>query len=83
MLAAVLALASSVSWGLADFMGGLQSRRHALLAVLLVSQLTALAYVVIAVLAGADTAHDARATLWAVGGASRSSRSTARCRSAR
>ncbi len=70
MLAAVLALASSVSWGLADFMGGLQSRRHALLAVLVVSQLTALAFVVIAVLAGADTGHDARATLWAVGGAS-------------
>ena len=69
MLAAVLALASSVTWGLADFMGGLQSRRHALLAVLLVSQVVALVLVVVAVLAGADTGHDARATAWAVGGA--------------
>jgi drug/metabolite transporter (DMT)-like permease len=69
LLAAVLALASSVTWGLADFMGGLQSRRHALLAVLLVSQVVAFALVAIAVLAGADTGHDARATAWAVGGA--------------
>jgi drug/metabolite transporter (DMT)-like permease len=69
LLAAVLALASSVTWGLADFMGGLQSRRHALLAVLLVSQVVALVLVVVAVLAGADTGHDARATAWAVGGA--------------
>ena len=51
MLAAVLALASSVSWGIGDFIGGLQSRRHALLAVLVLSQLVALTLVVIAVLA--------------------------------
>lgn len=69
MLAAVLALASSVAWGVGDFMGGLQSRRHALLAVLVVSQLVAFALVVIAVLAGVDTGHDARATAWAAGGA--------------
>jgi drug/metabolite transporter (DMT)-like permease len=70
VLAAVLALASSISWGTADFLGGLQSRRHALLAVLLVSQAVALAILVVAVLAGAPTEHDTAATLWAasVGG---------------
>jgi drug/metabolite transporter (DMT)-like permease len=67
VLAAVLALASSVSWGTADFLGGLQSRRHALLAVLVVSQAVALAILVIAVLAGAPTEHDAAATAWAAG----------------
>jgi drug/metabolite transporter (DMT)-like permease len=65
VLAAVLALASSLSWGTADFLGGLQSRRHALLAVLVVSQAVALAILVIAVLAGAPTEHDAAATAWA------------------
>jgi uncharacterized membrane protein len=65
VLAAVLALASSISWGTADFLGGLQSRRHALLAVLVVSQAVALALLVIAVLAGAPTEHDAAATAWA------------------
>jgi drug/metabolite transporter (DMT)-like permease len=70
VLAAVLALASSISWGTADFLGGLQSRRHALLAVLVVSQTFALAILVAAVLAGAPTEHDTAATLWAasVGG---------------
>ena len=67
MLAAVLALASSISWGTADFLGGLQSRRHALLAVLLVSQTVALTILMIAVLAGAPTEHDTAATLWAAG----------------
>jgi drug/metabolite transporter (DMT)-like permease len=65
VLAAVLALASSLSWGTADFLGGLQSRRHALLAVLVVSQAVALAILVIAVLAGAPTEHDGAATAWA------------------
>ena len=81
MLAAVLALASSVSWGIGDFMGGLQSRRHALLAVLLISQLVALTLVVIAVLAGADivTTPARRCGRWAAprSGSPGSSRSTA------
>jgi uncharacterized membrane protein len=34
VLAAVLALASSLSWGFSDFLGGFQSWRVALLAVL-------------------------------------------------
>ena len=65
MLAAVLALASSLSWGLSDFLGGFQSRRHHVLAVMLLSQGLALAILVVAVLAGAPTEHDAAATAWA------------------
>ena len=67
MLAALLALASSLSWGLSDFIGGLQSRRHALLAVLLLSQGVALVVLVVAVAAGVPTEHDATATAWAAG----------------
>jgi drug/metabolite transporter (DMT)-like permease len=67
VLAAVLALASSLSWGTADFLGGLQSRRHALFAVLVVSQSVALAILLFAVLAGAPTDHDTAATVWAAG----------------
>jgi drug/metabolite transporter (DMT)-like permease len=65
MLAAVLALASSLCWGLSDFLGGFQSRRHHVLAVMLLSQGLALAILVAAVLAGAPTEHDAAATAWA------------------
>jgi drug/metabolite transporter (DMT)-like permease len=65
MLAAVLALASSLSWGLSDFLGGLQSRRNHVLAVMLLSQGLALAILVAAVLAGAPTQHDAASTAWA------------------
>ena len=65
MLAALLALASSLSWGLSDFLGGFQSRRHQLLAVLLLSQGFSLAIVTVAVLAGAPTQHDGAATAWA------------------
>jgi drug/metabolite transporter (DMT)-like permease len=43
LLAVALGLGSSLCWGLADFFGGLQSRRRSLLAVLLVSQVLALA----------------------------------------
>jgi uncharacterized membrane protein len=67
MLAAVLALASSLSWGLSDFLGGFQSRRHQVLAVMLLSQGLALAILVVAVLAGAPTEHDAASTAWAAG----------------
>jgi drug/metabolite transporter (DMT)-like permease len=67
MLAAVLALASSLSWGLSDFLGGFQSRRHPLLAVMVLSQGFAFALVVVAIAAGAATEHDTAATLWAAG----------------
>ena len=65
MLAAVLALASSLCWGFSDFLGGFQSRRHHVLAVMLLSQGLALAILVVAVLAGAPTEHDAASTAWA------------------
>ncbi len=42
MLALVLALGSSLCWGMSDFLGGLQSRRQPLLAVMLISQGAAL-----------------------------------------
>jgi drug/metabolite transporter (DMT)-like permease len=67
LLAALLALASSLCWGLSDFLGGFQSRRHHVLAVMLLSQGLALALLVVAVLAGAPTEHDAAATAWAAG----------------
>src|SRR5829696_4213876 len=67
MVAALLALASSVSWGLSDYLGGVQSRRNALLAVLVLSQGVALALLVGAVAAGAPTEHDTTATLLAAG----------------
>jgi len=38
MLGVALALAASVSWGISDFIGGLQTRRFSALSVLLVSQ---------------------------------------------
>jgi drug/metabolite transporter (DMT)-like permease len=49
MLAVVLGLASSVSWGLADFLGGLQSKRVNVLAVLLISQAVGLVAVVVGI----------------------------------
>jgi drug/metabolite transporter (DMT)-like permease len=65
VLAAALALASSLSWGLADFLGGFQSRRHAVVAVMLLSQSVALGLILIFILGGAPTEHDAAATAWA------------------
>lgn len=47
MTALALALASSLCWGVADFLGGIQSRRHPVLTVLLVSQLAGLVGLVI------------------------------------
>jgi drug/metabolite transporter (DMT)-like permease len=67
MLAAALALASSLSWGLSDFLGGFQSRRHSLLAVLVLSQGLALVALVAVVAAGAPAGHDTAATAWAAG----------------
>ena len=45
MLAAALALGSSLTWGGADFFGGLISRRRTVLAVLLISQAVGLALI--------------------------------------
>ena len=54
MLAVALAFASSVCWGTADFMGGLQSRRQHLVTVLLVAQGAAMALAAALVLASGD-----------------------------
>jgi drug/metabolite transporter (DMT)-like permease len=67
MLAAVLALSSSLLWGSADFAGGLLTRRRAVLAVLLVSQAGAVA-VALALLAAAGGAGPrAAGVAWGVG----------------
>ena len=67
MVAALLALASSVCWGLSDFVGGFQSRRHHLVAVMLLSQAVAFVILIAVVLAGAPIEHDSAATAWAAG----------------
>ena len=65
MLAVALGLSSSLCWGLADFFGGLQSRKRAALAVLLVSQGVALALLVpFAFIVGGEL-PTATATGWA------------------
>ena len=65
MLAVGLGLASSLCWGLADFFGGLQSRRRALVAVLLVSQVIALTLLGLFALAFAGEGPSAEAAAWA------------------
>ena len=70
MLAVALGLGSSLCWGLADFFGGLQSRKRAMLAVLLVSQGVALLLLLPLALALADEGPSAAAVGWAaLGGA--------------
>jgi drug/metabolite transporter (DMT)-like permease len=55
MLGIALAFASSVAWGVSDFLGGLQSRRISVLTVLLVSQPVGLVLaLVVALAAGGD-----------------------------
>src|SRR4051794_38276988 len=49
VFAIVLGLAASVSWGVGDFLGGLQSRRMPVVAVVLGSQLAGLALVAVIV----------------------------------
>jgi drug/metabolite transporter (DMT)-like permease len=49
VLAVVLGLSSSLFWGLGDFLGGLQSRRVRVLAVLLVSQASGLTAIAIGI----------------------------------
>ena len=70
MLAVALGLGSSLCWGLADFFGGLQSRKRAMLAVLLVSQCVALLLLLPLALALADEGPSAAAVGWAAMGGS-------------
>ena len=61
----MLAFASSLSWGTADFMGGLQSRRRSLVTVLLVAQLVAATLATIYVVASGDPFPDVQPALLA------------------
>src|SRR2546421_10212963 len=63
MLAIALGLGSGLFWGLADFGGGLQSRRHPVVAVLFVSQAVGLAGLV-AVVALSGEEAPALDSLW-------------------
>ena len=54
MAAVALALAASISWGIADFLGGLKSRRLHVLTVLALSQLVGLLLVAAVVIARGD-----------------------------
>jgi drug/metabolite transporter (DMT)-like permease len=66
MAAIALAFASSVSWGVADFIGGLKSRAIPVLCVLLVSQVTGLVLVAIFVAARGDAAPGGDFAVFAV-----------------
>jgi drug/metabolite transporter (DMT)-like permease len=70
VLAVALGLGSSLCWGLADFFGGLQSRKRAMLAVLLVSQGVALLLLLPFALALAGEGPSAAAAGWAALGGS-------------
>jgi drug/metabolite transporter (DMT)-like permease len=68
MAAVVLALAASVSWGVADFLGGFNSRKVAVATVLLISQSVGLAMMLpLAALRGAPLL-DGPAAMFAVAG---------------
>jgi drug/metabolite transporter (DMT)-like permease len=68
MLAVALALSSSFCGGCADFIAGLQNRRHRLVTVMFVSQCMALVIAVVAVWATGTTLGGTRETLLAAAG---------------
>jgi drug/metabolite transporter (DMT)-like permease len=71
MLGIALAVASSVSWGISDFLGGLQSRRISALTVLLVSQPVGLVLALaVALIAGGSPLSAGDAAIGAGAGAS-------------
>ena len=68
MAAVALALASSLAWGVADFMGGVQSRRRQLLTVLVVGQAAGLVSMALALAAFGGAPPDGTEWIaWAVG----------------
>lgn len=67
MVAVALGLAASVSWGLADFIGGSKARTLDVLAVLLVSQSVALVLLTVGVLASGADPPSASSALAAAG----------------
>src|SRR6266511_1420986 len=66
MLAVALALAASSCWGVADFLGGLQSRRVAIPVVLCLVEGTGLSLVLVVIAASGEPAPGTRAALLAV-----------------
>ena len=64
MLAAFLALGASVSWGVADFLGGLKSRQIRVLTVIAIAQPVGLSAMAVAVVIAGD-GPQTRAVLWA------------------
>jgi drug/metabolite transporter (DMT)-like permease len=67
MAAVVLALGASIAWGCSDFLAGLKTRGLAVLWVLLVSQATGLALVLVAALVSGDPLPGGHAALLAAG----------------
>jgi drug/metabolite transporter (DMT)-like permease len=65
--AVALALASSLCWGTADFIGGLQARRRPLITVLLLSQVAAVAIAVALVVGSGDALPEPGAAALAFG----------------
>ena len=65
MLAVALALGASLSWGVADFLGGLKSRQLALLAVMFTSQACGLVIIGTVLAAGGEPAPDAEYLVFA------------------
>jgi drug/metabolite transporter (DMT)-like permease len=65
VLGVILALGSSIVWGCADFVAGLQSRRWPVLTVLLWAQVAAMALSVVYVLAAGDPLPGLTAVAWA------------------
>src|SRR3954447_4203201 len=69
MAAVALGLASSLSWGIADFFGGLQSRRRPVLAVMTITQTAGLLLALVVVAAHSAGPPSGGAWLaWAMGG---------------
>jgi len=67
--AVALGLASSLAWGFADFFGGLQSRKHPLLAVIFMTQAAGLVMVAVAAAVRGDAPPAAGAWIaWAAAG---------------
>lgn len=66
MLTVALGLGSSICWGFADFIGGVQSRRLPVAAVMAISQATALVIVTVLVAASGEGPPDGRSLMIAV-----------------
>ena len=69
MIAAFLALGAAISWGFADFFGGIQAKRHAILTILVVGQTAGLVVLaVVVVVRGQDMPGSAAILAAVLGG---------------